>query len=215
MTRKINNRAATAYLRATTTSLDNGELWADACEKLQKGLTEEQRRKAYEDIREDIIDSFNSFQTKDTEIRQELTLRNGNNNEWCWEDLQWYQEGLPWYQEGVPWCQKGLPWCQEGLPWCQEGLVWCGVVSSSMVWSRLRPVCSFLDGFSVPTNNQTTKQISSCPDSGVLHLDLLLQLLVRLGLLLAHPGLGHPSALSGIVLWYKRPMTPLKEEHRS
>ena len=88
MTRKINNRAATAYLRATTTSLYNGELWADACEKLQKGLTEEQRRKAYEDIREDIIDSFNSFQTKDTEIRQELTLRNGNNNEWCWEDLQ-------------------------------------------------------------------------------------------------------------------------------
>eukprot|EP00984_Skeletonema_dohrnii_P021390 scaffold10676_cov74-Skeletonema_dohrnii-CCMP3373.AAC.2 len=88
MTRKINNRAATAYLRATTTSLDNGELWANACEKLQEGLTEEQRRNAYEDIREDIIDSFNSFQTKDTEIRQELTLRNGNNNEWCWEDLQ-------------------------------------------------------------------------------------------------------------------------------
>ena len=28
------------------------------------------------------------------------------------------------------------------------------------------------------------------------------------GLLLAHPGLGHPSVLSGIVLWYKRPATP-------
>ena len=35
------------------------------------------------------------------------------------------------------------------------------------------------------------------------HLDLLLQLLVRSGLLLAHPWLGHPSALSGIVLRYK------------
>ena len=35
------------------------------------------------------------------------------------------------------------------------------------------------------------------------HLDLLLQLLVRSGLPLAHLGLGHPSVLSGIVLRYK------------
>ena len=39
-----------------------------------------------------------------------------------------------------------------------------------------------------------------------LHLDLLLQLVVGSGLLLAHLGLGHPSVLSGIVLWYKRPV---------
>ena len=39
----------------------------------------------------------------------------------------------------------------------------------------------------------------------LLHLDLLLQLVVEAGLLLAHHGLGHLSVLSGIVLWYKRP----------
>ena len=42
----------------------------------------------------------------------------------------------------------------------------------------------------------------------LLHLDLLLQLVVGSGLLLAHLGLGHPSVLSGIVLWYKRPASP-------
>ena len=42
----------------------------------------------------------------------------------------------------------------------------------------------------------------------LLHLDLLLQPVVGSGLLLAHPGLGHPSVLSGIVLWYKRPAAP-------
>ena len=42
--------------------------------------------------------------------------------------------------------------------------------------------------------------------STLLHLDLLLQRVLGSSLLLAHPGLGHPSVLSGIVSWYKRPV---------
>ncbi len=84
----INNRAAAAYVKATTESLDNGKRWANACEKLREGLNEEQQRNAFKDILEERIDSFKSFQKKDAEIRQQLTVRYDNNSEWQWEELQ-------------------------------------------------------------------------------------------------------------------------------
>lgn len=72
MTRYINNSAAAAYLEATTKSLKDGKGWLHACLKLEKGLSEEQKRKAFKDIREEVIHSSESFHSMDSKIRKEM-----------------------------------------------------------------------------------------------------------------------------------------------
>jgi hypothetical protein len=88
MISRINNRAGEAYLEAADESLRNGRIWANACRNLQEGLNEEQKREAIKDIREEIINSCTSFETKEIEIRQKLTGRIDKSNQWWWEDVQ-------------------------------------------------------------------------------------------------------------------------------
>ena len=87
MKRRINAKAAEAYVAAIETSLKNGLLWHDAITKMQASLTEQQQCNAFEGIDKDIIDNFRSFHKKDAEIRQQMASRNDNTH-LCWESLQ-------------------------------------------------------------------------------------------------------------------------------
>ena len=82
MKRRINAKAAEAYVEAIKTSLKNGHIWYDACINLQAGLTEQQQCNAFKGIDEDIIDGFNSFQRKNEIIRQQMVSTTN------WEALQ-------------------------------------------------------------------------------------------------------------------------------